>query len=268
VAAALAVADANSAEIESTVLRWGTSRRYLAPIAWAAGTLVLVVRGAGLLLSNWRLTLIELIPAAWIWLVMWDLRRHGLRATPLQTVTPAQLALAFAITIAASTAAFWCNAVFGFAIGQPRPRIRPAIRDARPYLGRLVAWGTGVGVLLTAGLIAIPRIESWWLYVAAVLALYGLMLVTLVVVPARILGIGKRRLRPREAIGRWMTSGALSAVAMTPGFVLDRVGLLLLGTPDLHLVGLFLLTLGAGLYAAGLSSVKAIKLTMRLETRG
>jgi hypothetical protein len=80
-----AVADADPGYIEATLLELGASRRYLAPVAWAAGTLVLVVRGARLLVSNWRLALIELVPAAWVWLVMWDLKRRGLRAPPCGT---------------------------------------------------------------------------------------------------------------------------------------------------------------------------------------
>jgi hypothetical protein len=64
-AAVSAVADADPARIEATALQLGASRRYLAPVAWAAGALVLVVRGAKLLVMNWRLCLIELVPAAW-----------------------------------------------------------------------------------------------------------------------------------------------------------------------------------------------------------
>jgi hypothetical protein len=57
---------------------------------------------------------------------------------------------------------------------------------------------------------------------------------------------------------------ALSAVAMTPGFILDRIGLILLGATGLHVLGLFLLSIGTALYAAGMSSVRAVKLTMKL----
>ena len=52
---------------------------------------------------------------------------------------------------------------------------------------------------------------------------------------------------------------------MTPGFVLDRVGLILLGVPGLHVLGLVLLSIGTALYAAGMSSVKAVKLSMKLD---
>jgi hypothetical protein len=92
------------------------------------------------------------------------------------------------------------------------------------------------------------------------------MLTSFVAVPARILGAKKRRLKPIEAVGHWTIGGALSAVAMTPGFLLDRVGLIPVGIPHLHAVGFVLLSIGTALYAAGMSSVKAVKLSMKLET--
>ena len=39
-----------------------------------------------------------------------------------------------------------------------------------------------------------------------------------------------------------------------------------LGVPHLHPLGFVLLSIGTGLYAAGMSSVKAVKLSMKLET--
>ena len=51
---------------------------------------------------------------------------------------------------------------------------------------------------------------------------------------------------------------------MTPGFLLGRLGLILLGVHDLHWLGFIMLSIGTALYAAGMSSVKAVKLTMKL----
>ena len=82
--------------------------------------------------------------------------------------------------------------------------------------------------------------------------------------PARIIGRRPHKLPPKQAIGRTVTGWALSGVAMTPGFILDRIGLILLGVPGLHLLGFLLLSLGTALYAAGLSSVKAVKMSIKL----
>jgi hypothetical protein len=265
---ARAVADADPGEIEAAARQLGESRTYLAPVAWAAGAIVLLVRGVKLLLLNWRLTLIELVPAAWVWLVMWDLRRGSLRGDAFRHFTVGQMVVLAVLTIVAGTAAFWCNTVFGFAITHPKPRIRPAVRQAKPYLGPIIRAGVAMGVVLAVAAAGIPRIDSIWLYVPAIGAVYALMLISFVIVPARILGVKKQRRSPREAIGHWTVGGALSAVAMTPGFVLDRIGLVLLGVPGLNVLGFALLSIGTALYAAGMTSVKAVKLSMKLEAPG
>jgi hypothetical protein len=182
--AARAVADADPAEIESTARQLGESRRYLAPVAWGAGAMVLLVRGVKLLLLNWRLTLIELVPAVWVWLVMWDLRRHTLRGDAFRDITVRGMIVLALITVAASIASFWCNTVFAFAITQPQPRIAPAVRQAGRYLAGIVCAGAGMGVILAIGAVVVPRIDAFWLYLIAIGALYSLMLISFVVVPA------------------------------------------------------------------------------------
>jgi len=123
-----------------------------------------------------------------------------------------------------------------------------------------------MGLALCLGAIVVPRIDSDLLYLIALVTLYALMLASFVVVPGRILGVKKHGLQPKETVGGWTVGGALSAVAMTPGFLFDRAGLILLGIPHLHVLGLVLLSIGTALYAAGMSSVKAVKLSMKLET--
>ncbi len=266
-ATALAVADADPEQIEAQARHLGESRRYLAPIAWAAGALVLLVRGIKLLILNWRLSLVQLVPAAWVWLIMWDLRRDALRADLFRDLTVGQVSALILLAIIASIAAFWCNTVFGFAVTQEgRPRIRPAARAARVHLRRIVVSGVCLGLLLALGAIVIPRIDSWPLYALAIGGLYAALLISFVSIPARILGAKKQRRGPKETIGSWTIGGALSAVAMTPGFVLDRIGLILLGIPGLAIPGFVLLSIGTGLFAAGMSSVRAVKLSMKLDT--
>jgi hypothetical protein len=260
-----AVADADPEQIEATARRLGSSRRYLAPIAWVAGMLVLVVRGISLLLTNWRLLLVEAVPATWIWFTMWDLRREGLRAPPLRDVTVGDVLLSLAVASAASVVVLWCNCVFGFAISQRRARLRPAIRDTWPFRGRLLVAGVVVGIGLVVSFAAIPRLDSVWVYAAALGATYGILLSSLVVMPAWVIGVQRRRFGPVETVQRWVTGWALAAVAMTPGFVVARVGELFLDIPRGQLIGYLLLTVGVALYAAGLSSVKAVTLSMKLD---
>jgi hypothetical protein len=263
---ARAVADADPTQIESTARQLGESRRYLAPLAWAAGTIVLLVRGVKLLVLNWRLTLIELVPALLVWVVMWELKHHTLRAVPFREVTLGGLLVMAAVAVLASVAALWCNTVFGFAITHPRPLIAPAVQQTRPFLRRITTFGAAVGLLLSLAAAALPRIDRPLFSLLLICGVTAMMLIAFVAIPARILGARKQRLPPRQAIGSWAASSALSAVAMGPGFLLDRIGLLLLGMPGLHLLGLVLLSVGTALYAAGMSSVRAVKLTVKLDT--
>ncbi len=95
--------------------------------------------------------------------------------------------------------------------------------------------------------------------------MYGIMVTALVVLPAWVIGITRRHFGPVETVQRWVTGWALSAVAMAPGFLVARFGGLFLDTRGLEWLGYVMITLGAVLYAAGLSSVKAVTLSMKLE---
>ncbi len=263
-----AVADADPVQIETTARRLGSSRRYLAPVAWVAGMLVLVVRGLKLLVSNWRLLLLELVPAIWVWLVMWDLHRQKLRNVPLGDPSLTEVLVAVGAASLAGVAALWCNSVFGFAITHERPQIMRAIRQTRPFRRRIVAAGILMGVVVTLGFAVIPRVQPEWVYYGFLGGMYGIMLTALVVLPAWVIGIRRTHFGPVQTVQRWVTGWALGAVAMTPGFVVARTGGLLLEQRGLEWVGYVLITVGAVLYAAGLSSVKAVTLSMKLEIPG
>src|SRR4051812_26863492 len=239
-----AVADADPEEIEATARRLGSSRRYLAPVAWVAGMLVLVVRGIRLLLTNWRLLALELVPATWVWLTMWNLRHGDLRSTPLHEITVLTLLTAVGIASLASIAALWCNCVFGFAISQPQGSVRPAIRQTWPFRRRLLVAGIVVGAGDTTGFAAIPDLPTPWAHAGAVWAMYGILLSALVVMPAWVIGIARRRFGPVETVQRWVTGWALAAVAIAPGFVVARLGGLLTDVSRFDVLGFVLLSLG------------------------
>ncbi len=265
VALALSVAEVDPAAVEAAARRLGESRRLLAPLAWAAGTLVLLIRGIRLLIVNWRLSLLQLIPAAWIWLATWDLKEHALRGSGFRHFHwPG--AITFAIVILFVTYfSFWCNTVFALALDGPHPpRIAPAIRLARKSRQTTWRWGMTVGIALVFAAVVMPRTGRLWLFSTVLTAVIVFMTVTFVAVPARILGIQKQKLPPKEKIGRVAAAGALSAVAMSPGFLLARIGLLMLGVKGLHVLGFILLSIGSALYAAGMSSVKVVKMSMKL----
>ena len=64
------------------VLRLSRSRRWLAPLALAVGAFAMLFDGVKLLFTNWRLTLIQVLPAMWIWAAMFDLKAHVLHGKP------------------------------------------------------------------------------------------------------------------------------------------------------------------------------------------
>ena len=94
------------------------SRRYLAPLALAVGGIAMLLGGVRLLFSNWRLTLIQVLPAVWIWLAMYDLRAHLLHDREFRDWEGVLLALLILLIAAITVVVFFFNAVFGFAINQ------------------------------------------------------------------------------------------------------------------------------------------------------
>ena len=260
-----AVDEVDPSKIESAARELGRSRAILAPIGWAAGTLVLLFAGMRLLITNWRLSLIQLIPATWVWLAFWDLKRHLLQGGAFREFPlPVLMAIAAAV-MALTVVAFWCNTIFAFAVdGPPPPRIRPAAAQARQHGPEFLAAGLIIGAALAFTVVFLPRIAGVRAFTAVMGLVLGAMVISFVAVPARIIGVKKRRLPLTESVGRVAAGGALAAVAMAPGYFLGRIGLLLLGLQHFHLLGFALLSIGTALYAAGMSSVKAITLSMKL----
>ncbi|MCL2395035.1 MAG: hypothetical protein FWC87_10150, partial [Acidimicrobiaceae bacterium] len=86
----------------------------LAPLALAVGALVMLFHGVRLLVINWRLTLVQVVPAILIWLAMFDLRLHVVQGKELDRVF-GPIGVPFVAAIAALTAAaYFLNAVFAF----------------------------------------------------------------------------------------------------------------------------------------------------------
>jgi hypothetical protein len=263
----VAVTSADPSAIERATRQLGDSRRYLAPLGWAAGTIVLLVTGIKLLLFNWRLSLIQLVPAAWIWLGMWNIKQHLFHGRAFGSYDSPQLWLIGLAIIVLTIAAFWCNAIFAFAIdGPPPPLIRPAVHRARSGLPLILKAGLVMGIIIALAGLVVPRnLGLWWFGLIFGFVLVA-MLISFVAVPARIIGLKPKRISLRQKVSGAAAGGALSAVAMAPGFILDRLGLILLGVHSLfvQVVGFILLSIGTALYAAGMSSVKAVKLSSKL----
>ena len=57
-------------------MRLSRSRSWLAPLTLAVGAFAMLFDGVKLVFTNWRLTLVQVLPAMWIWAAMYDLKLH------------------------------------------------------------------------------------------------------------------------------------------------------------------------------------------------
>src|SRR4029079_11024165 len=71
-----AVRDGDERTVEDRVRALSQSRRIFAPLAFAVDAFVMLFDGVKLLVLNWRLALVQLLPAMWIWIAMYDLKGH------------------------------------------------------------------------------------------------------------------------------------------------------------------------------------------------
>ena len=141
-----AIDENDEAKVEEAILRLSRSRRVFAPLAFVISAFVMLFTGLKLLVSNWRLTLVQILPAMWIWLAMFDLKAHTLHGQSFNVLRgPVLIPIGLAI-VTLTVASYFLNAVFAFAISQPgRVEIRPAVAQARRHWVPIVISGADHG---------------------------------------------------------------------------------------------------------------------------
>jgi hypothetical protein len=254
----------DDAAVEAAVIELSQSRRAFAPLVFAIGAFVMLFQGVKMLFSNWRLTVIQVLPAMWLWLAMMDLKAHVFHGHEFRVWSGSvQALLVLAITLV-TAAGFYLNAVFAFAIMQPgTPQVRPAFTQARRHLGVVVGIGAVVGVALGLSAIVVPRWGVFW-FALSLGIVVGVMMLTYVTVPARVVGV-KSTASPRDKMTATVIGGTLGAIICTPPYVLGRLGILLLGSSGfLFALGVVLLALGLTVQAGATGAVKAIKMSAKL----
>jgi hypothetical protein len=261
------IRDGDDASVEDAVRTLSQSRRILAPLAFAVGALVMLFDGVKLLLSNWRLTLVQLLPAMWIWIAHYDLKLHAFRGKSFHVLRGPVLVPIVLGVVAVTTACFFLNAVFGFAISAPPPpRIRPAFRQARNHSGAVLGFGMLVGLLLAFSAVVVDRWGGVWFAICMTVSVL-VMSFCYVAVPARLLGGRPRRTR-RDKVAASAVSGTVGALICTPPHLIARIGILMLGSSVLFIPGIFVLTLGVTVQAGATGAVKAIKMSTKLVALG
>jgi len=258
-----AIQAGDEAAVESAVLALSRSRRIFAPLVFAVGAFVMLFQGLRLVFVNWKLTLVQVLPAMWIWVALLDLKAHAFRGKDFHDWSgPGALSLVAVIALV-TAASFFLNAVFAFAITQPgRPQIRPGFALARRHSAVVLGAGLIVGVALGFSAVVVPRWGDPW-FGLSMGVIVGVMMLTYVTLPARIVGVRPTGSR-RDKLAASLVGGALGALICTPPYLLGRIGILLLGSNVLFVLGIVLLALGLTLQAGATGAVKAIKMSAKL----
>lgn len=258
-----AIQENDEAKIEAAILRLSRSHRALAPLALAVSAFVMLFEGLRLLISNWRLTLVTVFPAMWIWIAMFDLKAHLLHGRSFAVIRGPILIPICLVIVAITMAAFFLNAVFAFAIAMPgRPEVRRGLAEARRHLTPIFASGAIVGALLAFATMIVTRWGRPWFGIVLSIVV-GLMMLCYVAVPARLIG-GKPRQSRRDKLTTSAVGGAIGATVCTPPYLLGRLGLLMLGSKALFIPGILVFAIGVTLQAGATGAVRAIKMSVSL----
>jgi hypothetical protein len=263
-----AIEENDEAKVEEAILRLSRSRRVFAPLAFVISAFVMLFTGLRLLVSNWRLTLVQILPAMWIWLAMFDLKAHVLHGKSFNVLRGPILLPIGLVIVALTVASYFLNAVFAFAISQPgRVEIRPAFALARRHWVPILVSGATTGALLAFSTIVVTRWGRPW-FTLSLGIIVGVMMVSYVAVPARLIGATNRKRSTREKLSTSVVGGVLSATVCTPPYILGRLGILMLGSSLWFIPGIFVLAFGVTLQAGATGAVRAIKMSATLAASG
>ena len=268
----------DEAKIEEAVMRLSRSRRWLAPLALAVSTCVLLFDGLKLLVSEWRLLLIQILPAMWIWLAMFDLKAHVLHGRSFHVIRGPILVPIVLLIAAITAAAFFLNAVFALAVARsnsarteaaarPEPDLGAAIDEARSRQRPILISGFIVGIALGVATMVVSRWGRPWFGIALSLVV-GVMMLCYVLVPARLMGIKSAQSSRRDKVIKAVLGGAIGATICAPPYLLGRVALLMLGSKLLLIPGIILLAVAVTLQAGTSGAVRAVTVSASLIGTG
>jgi hypothetical protein len=265
-----AIRDNDERTVEEAVLQLARARRIFAPLALGVGAFVMLFSGLRLLVTNWRLMLVQVLPAIWIWAATFDLKAHVLHGKEFNIIRGPVVLVLFAAVVVITIAAFYLNAVFAFAISQPgSPDLRAGFHQARRHVRAVTGWGGGVGLALAVATMLAPRWGLGW-FALLLGIVVAVMMVCYVAVPARIAGmrtaapVTAARSGRRAKLAAAAVTGLFGAIVCTPPYAIARGGIVLLGSSALFPLGVALLVIGLMLEAGATGAVKAIKVSGKL----
>ena len=146
------------------VLRLSGSRRLFAPLAYLVGAFAMLLEGLRRLLHDWRVIPIEVLPAVWLWLAMYDLRLQVLRGSSFHSAHEGELVAVGALIVGVTVAALFLNVVFAFAVADERTSsLSASLRAAGARRGRTILLvGLVVGCLLALSVTAGAQLSHRW----------------------------------------------------------------------------------------------------------
>jgi len=246
------------------VLALSRRSRWLAPLALLVGGFAMLFQGLRTLFTNWRLTLIQVLPAMWIWVVMMDLKAHVLHGKGFHVFrNPAVAAAVIAVIAVITAASFYLNAVFAFAIARKGPpQIRPAYALAREHLRTILFWGLAIGALTGFSAIVVDRWGQFW-FAFSLGIMAGVLMFSYVAIPSRLLGLQANQSR-RDKISAAAVGGAIGAVICSPPYILGRIAILMIGSHTFFYLAIVVLAIAVVLQTGATSAVKAVKMSAKI----
>ncbi len=262
-----AIRDGDDTLVEEAVNKLSGRRRLYAPLGMVVGAFTMLFEGLRMLVTNWRLMLIQILPAMWIWAAMLNLKAHVFYGKSFHPLHGWILALAIVVIVAITAASSFLNAVFAFAVAKKdKIEIRPAFSQARSHA--LVVLGSGAIIGLALGLASLYVIRWSYLWFTVSLSIViGVMMFAYVTVPARLIGM-RATYSKADQLKATVVGGVIGAIICSPPYLLARIGILMLGSRALLVPGAILLLLGLALQIGATSSVKAIKMSAKLVAGG
>lgn len=256
----------NDAMVEQAVIALSRRNRLLAPLALVVGAFVMLFHALRLLVTNWRLTLLQVLPAMWIWMAMFNLKVHALKGRSFNPIRGPVAWAAILLIVAITAVAYYLNAVFAFSIARPGPpQIRLGFEQARRHRRTIVAWGALIGLALGFATIIVARWGRPWFGLINGIVI-GVMMFTYVAIPSQLIGLRKSdsAFSARDRLAASTVGGAVGAIVCTPPYLLGRLGILMLGWGPLWVVGAVVLAVGVLLQAGAQGSVSAIKMSAKI----
>jgi hypothetical protein len=249
--------------VQDMVLQLSRQHRLFAPLALVLGAFGMLFEGVKLLVTNWRLTLVQILPAMWIWAAMLDLKVHALHGKQFTVIRGPILIPIFLAVVTITAGAFFLNAVFAFAISQPgKTEIRPAFATARGRMAAVLWPGAITGALLAFAAVVVVRWGLFWFTIALSIVI-GIMMIAYVAIPSRLIGV-KSNYSRRDKLTAAAVGGALGAIVCSPPYMLGRFGIILLGTKTFFALGVAFIVVGVVLQTGATSAVKTIKMSAKL----